>query len=195
MPHPNKTTLSWQRLFGLTILAIYFYVFMEWLFFVTKPSFMDTMPFGKKLEVFLLTGLVPVLLALACLVILRLLGLIPGPTRKFQVFQVIGAALPAFFAAALSLLLLENFTYTIFKFGIITSRGYARGVYGLLMVALGGAWYWKLFQHLKIRLPEVPGGQNPVSKIQTPVSQKVQSWLGVALIAISLGLVTLRMLS
>lgn len=36
----NKLTV-WARLFTLTSLAAYFYVFMEWLFFVAVPSFID----------------------------------------------------------------------------------------------------------------------------------------------------------
>ena len=43
---PNKHL--WQRLLLLTLFAAFFYVLMEWLFFVTKPSFMDLMTLWEK---------------------------------------------------------------------------------------------------------------------------------------------------
>lgn len=114
---------------------------MEWLFFATKPSFMDSMSFGYKLEILLLAGFVLVELTIPLLVILRILGLIPGPTQKRQVFPIIGAALPAFFYAITCLLLIDNLTYTLFKFGIVTSKGVFRGGYAILLIIMIAVWY------------------------------------------------------
>ena len=41
----------WGRIVGLTWLAVYFYMFMEWLFFVTKPSFMSSLPLSESVRV------------------------------------------------------------------------------------------------------------------------------------------------
>lgn len=61
---------SWTSLLAQTVLAAYAYAFMEWLFFATKPSFMDVLPIGKKSEIFFLTGLVLTALALPILLVL-----------------------------------------------------------------------------------------------------------------------------
>jgi hypothetical protein len=147
----DKPRLSWCSLLTQTVLAIYGYAFMEWLFFATKPSFMDSLPPGGKIELFLLTGLVLAAFALPCLALLRLLGWIPGPLQRWQVFLIIGAIIPALFAASTSLLLIDNFTYTIFKFGIVTSQGIVRGVYAVLAVVLLAAWYRQVLLNLKPR--------------------------------------------
>jgi hypothetical protein len=42
----------WIDLIVFTAGAAYFYVFMEWIFFVTKPSFMDLMSWVDKIEIF-----------------------------------------------------------------------------------------------------------------------------------------------
>ena len=37
------TSLKWNLLAALGVLSVYLYVFMEWLFFATKPSFMSAL--------------------------------------------------------------------------------------------------------------------------------------------------------
>lgn len=172
MPQPTRPRLSWLRLFTLAVLAAYAYAFMEWLFYATKPSFMDALPIVTKLEIFLLTGLALAMLALPCLAVLRVLGWVPGPSRKWQIFQVLAASIPALFVAGLSLLLIDNFTYTVFKFGVVTSTGIWRGVYALLALALLAAWY----RQTLIELHSPPAAW-----------QKVQSWLALVLLVASLG--------
>jgi arylsulfatase A-like enzyme len=127
-------SLSWVYLLALSILIVYFYVFMEWLFYVTKPSFMDLMPFGQKLAVFLLSGLVIVGACLPVLIVLFAISLVPFWSRYWKVFLWAGGLLPASFLAAAILILVDNFTYTIFKFGILTVQGVQRGIYGFLFV-------------------------------------------------------------
>src|SRR4030042_3058003 len=98
-------------------------------------------PIGKKLGLFLLTGLILAVLALAAVALLRILGLIPGPTRRWQVFQILAALVPAALAAGLSLLSIDNFTYTVFNFGIVTSQGGLRAGYAVLAAVLLILWY------------------------------------------------------
>ncbi|MBN2083675.1 MAG: sulfatase-like hydrolase/transferase [Anaerolineales bacterium] len=141
MPKNFDLRLSWRSLFTQTLLAAYAYVFMEWLFFATKSSFMDALAFGKKLELFLLTGLILAALALAAFALLRVLGLIPGPTMRGQAFPILAGLIPALLAAALSLLLIDNFTYTVFQFGIVTSQGALRAGYAVLSAVLLILWY------------------------------------------------------
>jgi arylsulfatase A-like enzyme len=154
-PTPESTgrRLSWRSLFIQTLLAAYAYAFMEWLFFATKPSFLDALPLLKKLEVFLLTGLILAALALALVALLRLPGLIPGPTRRGQVFPILAALVPALLLAAMSLLLIDNFTYTVFNFGIVTSQGALRAGYAVLAVVLLILWFRQVLLNANVREP------------------------------------------
>ncbi len=160
---------------------------MEWLFFATKPSFMDAMSFGYKLEILLLAGFVLVELTIPLLVILRILGLIPGPTQKWQVFQFIGAALPAFLYAITCLLLIDNFTYTLFKFGIVTSIGVFRGGYAILLIILFAVWYRQVIRMIRTSSVSTPGEIAPNSKPKAYSWQRFQVWLAISLLVLSLG--------
>jgi hypothetical protein len=171
------------------VLAAFAYVFMEWLFYATMPSFMDALPPGRKLEILLLVGFVLASIALAILIPLRLLGWIPGPTNRLQIFQWIAGIVPALFAAALSLLLIDNFTYTVFKFGIITSQGALRAGYAALAVLLLAFWYrWML---LHARRPAAPSG----GRARTAPLERAASVLAAALLAASLVLGAARYLT
>lgn len=114
---------QWLNLFILTALSIYAYVFMEWLFFVTKPSFMSTMAFGTKLSILLLTPLLPFIAAIACLATLATLALINQAPFQNDFLLMVARLIPATILASLLLLLIDNFTYTVLNFGIISSEG------------------------------------------------------------------------
>lgn len=144
----KNTHLAWLNLAAITTLAIFFFIFMEWLFFVTKPSFMDFIPFLTKLGILLLPGL---LLAAACLPPLALLfaaGRLPGLRKLNRAFLAAGALLPAAFLAFTALMMIDNFTYTVFKFGIVHSQGIGRGVYAALFLALFAASARWIIRHL-----------------------------------------------
>jgi phosphoglycerol transferase MdoB-like AlkP superfamily enzyme len=176
--------LSWSRLFTLSVLAAYAYAFMEWLFFTTMPSFMDALTFGDKFAVFLTTGLVLAGGALGILLPLRILGWIPGPTKRGKVFQRLGAFVPAAAAAALSLLMIDNFTYTVLKFGIITSQGVVRAGYGILAVSLLLLWYRRALQYAASGRRDRP-----------PSPEKAASVLAIGLLVASLAVGAFRILT
>jgi hypothetical protein len=184
-----KLSISWRSLFTQTLLAAYAYVFMEWLFFATKPSFMDPLSIGKKLELFLLAGLILAALALAPFVVFRILGLIPGPTRRVSLFQLFAALVPAWLAAALSLLLIDNFTYTLFHFGIVTSRGALRAGYAVLAVILLALWY----RQILIRAGSRPAGEtvpgNAVSQARQLRKPSISFGLGAGLFLAAVSIV------
>jgi hypothetical protein len=195
MPKSKRLSLSWRWLSTQSVLAVYIYVFMEWLFFATKASFMDAMPIWNKLEVLLLTGLILTLPVLLVLTVLRLLGLVPGPTRKAQVFQYVGALLPALFLAAISLLMIDNFTYTIFRFGIVTSRGFVRGVYAAVAIVLLALWYRQSLLNIRLRPLKKSAKENPAARSRSTTWQKLQAWLVLAVLAVSLTIGLVRGLS
>jgi hypothetical protein len=188
---------SWRSLFTQTLLAAYAYAFMEWLFFATKISFMDALPLGKKLEVFLLTGLILAALALAPVTVLRILGLIPGPTRRGQVFQLLAALIPALIAAALCLLLIDNFTYTVFNFGIVISQGALRAGYAVLSVVLLILWYRQVLIHANIQAPLRTRPEASAYRSRRPGFSAAPIGLGVglALAALSIVIGLIRLVS
>jgi len=191
----RKHHLSWRLLFSQTILAVYIYVFMEWLFFATKPSFMDAIPLGKKVELLLLTGLVPALAVLPVLIVLRIFGWIPGLLKRRQALLRLGAVLPSFVAAPLSLLLIDNFTNTIFQAGIVTSRNYVRAGYGVMAVVLLAAWYRQAIVNMRLRNTVRSAEANPEEKIRMATWQSAQLVLASVLLVVSLAIGAARVAS
>ncbi len=109
--------------------ALYAYIFMEWLFLATMPSFMSAMDLAEKLDIFFLAAF---LLGVPVVLIAAILGLF---SRKAA------AVVPALMLACLGLILFDNFTYTLFKIGIVTSTGAWRALYAVgFLGALALAW-------------------------------------------------------
>ena len=119
---------SWGRVFGLTCLAVCFYVFMEWLFFVTKPSFMSSLTLSESLLILAVSS-GPVLVAvLAPLVSSWMAGALLGCGFALAHFRVpglfhslwVGASLvlPAGVQALAAFLMVDNFTLTVLGWGI-----------------------------------------------------------------------------
>ena len=127
---------SWRSLFLLTISAILLYVFMEWLFIITKPSALDAVGFGIKIAILLFTCALMVSIAALLLAGLALINRLLSRVTKFNFTFIIGWILPAFVMASLALMLLDNFTYTLFTFGIVTSQGVLRAIYALIFLGL-----------------------------------------------------------
>jgi arylsulfatase A-like enzyme len=140
-PHTlPRQNLGW-RLFWLTVFASYFFVLMEWLFFATKPSFMDLMTAWQKIDLLLASGLLISVLALLPVLVVWGLSSLPGLKKISRIFYYAGAAVPASLLSITTLLLVDNFTYTLFRFGIVSTPGPTRIVYTLLFLALLVAWY------------------------------------------------------
>lgn len=125
------------RLLGLTIvnaiLVSFLYVLLEWIFFVTKQSFMDILGFGSKVQIFLLTGLVLAFITIAITVLIFLSDVLFSylltPFHRSLYYLPI-----AFVLACLGLLLLDNFTYTVFGFGVVTAHTLGRTIYALAFI-------------------------------------------------------------
>ncbi len=126
-PNPKPQTALY---FNLTVLAAFFHAFMEWLFFVTQSSSLSTLSWFEKIKVLLVTGgvvsLLPLLLLLALII----------PAREWKTPGYIPAALVLSLTA---LILLDNFTYTVAKFGVVSTTGTWRILYiiGLVVIFYG----------------------------------------------------------
>jgi hypothetical protein len=175
---PKQKILAWGNLITLTLWVIYFAVLMEWLYQVTKPSFMDFMPFVSKLGILMGSSLLLLLMVLPLFLVLFAASLLVGDPRFWKVFLWIGSILPAAFLASIALLLIDNFTYTLFHFGIITSRGIQRGIYAVIFAfLLGGSTSW-VVQKLR----------RQIARDRIPILLKGQLLSAAALLILSLPL-------
>lgn len=136
--HPilEKIPGNWASLFLVTVLSTFAYMTMEWIFIVTKPSFLDTFSSFEKLGALFFATAVTSLVVSILVTGLFLLSRIPALRRFEAVMFRLGALLPAGVFAAMFLLWIDNFTYTMFKAGIVYSTGIWRGAYALLFLLL-----------------------------------------------------------
>jgi hypothetical protein len=134
----------WKRLFTITILFAFLYIFMEWLFFVTMPSFMSIMHLQDKVMIFTLSGLIFSLFSLALLLAFILIEFLATIAQATKYTRYLGILIPTIILSSLVLLLIDNFTYTLFKFGISTSTGIVGGIYGALFILLNAYIYYRM---------------------------------------------------
>ena len=132
----SDSRIAWKGVLFQTIFFTFLYVFMEWLFIVTKPSFMTNMSFIDKIEILMFVGSLSAILSVLPLGFLLLLVRIPFVKKAEKLFYFIAIAVSAGIPSALVLILFDNFTYTIFHFGIVSTERIARGIYGIGFVIL-----------------------------------------------------------
>lgn len=145
----------YRRIFSYTVLAAAIFVLLEWIFLVTKPSFMDLLNWPAKLFIFLSSAMIVILAVLLVLAALVLLDWLADKSRLTDLFLDFLPWPPAVLLAAAFLLTLDNFTYTLFDFGIVTSGGIQRGLYALLFLAACLYFYLEFAKGLYT--PTTPG--------------------------------------
>lgn len=129
-----------------TAMMAFLYVFMEWLFIFTRPSYLQTIPFTEKLLTLVTSA---GLLTLVCFLLLSpfiLLGALIKKKTVTEIFSALVSLIPAFLLTSLALMLLDNFTYTVFHFGIVSTKGAGRAIYTTLYVVLGIYFYTRLIE-------------------------------------------------
>ncbi len=109
-------------------------VFMEWLFITTKPSFLSASSFVERISVLLVAFFLLAAFLLLCSVPALIISAIFP--RKIRIIAHLLALAPAAVLASLGLLLIDNFTYTVLKFGIVDSSGITRSIYLFLWLSL-----------------------------------------------------------
>jgi hypothetical protein len=117
---------SWKSLFLLTFVTAYAYIFNEWLFAVTKPSFMNGLGFTAQIQILLTVSALLASLCFLCLLPLAILSLNPLLNRHTAVLIKLGGVLPTMVGAALILIVVDNFTYTVFRWGVVSTQGWRR---------------------------------------------------------------------
>jgi hypothetical protein len=127
---------TWGNLTALTILVSHLYVLMEWLFFVTKESSLSRLRFWEAVQVLLISAGILSLITSAISAGLLTLGVLTQPLRGQTLFQAVGVIVPAAVLSVTALIMADNFTYTVFEFGIVTAQGFWRLAYALGFAAV-----------------------------------------------------------
>ncbi len=122
-----------------TVCYAFLFVFLEWLFLATKPSFLSTWPWLDRVLA-LLVAAIPFLAAALALHLLA--GVVAWSATRAGRPRLAAGALrlaPAVATGAIALLLVDNFTYTMFGWGIVRTTTATAIPYwiGLLLVV---AW-------------------------------------------------------
>jgi hypothetical protein len=124
---------------------------MEWLFFVTKPSFMSGMSIGREIGILMLSALG---LGFFPLLFVFLLGV---ADRSFQnkaetrFLLAIGSTVPTLILSTLVLLLIDNFTYTVFRVGVVSTERFPRAGYALLFIGIAACIYGWITRYVHTR--------------------------------------------
>jgi len=149
----------WKRLFYLTWLCVFFFVLMEWIFFITKPSFMNYMEPVNQFSLLLLTNLAFFLPTVPLFLILVLLSKTISNRNMKKVPVYLYVLIPSLFIAVAGMLILDNFTYTVFRFGIVSAQGPIRIVYLLGFVVLSFAIYRGIISTIRVTQNNVSFGR------------------------------------
>ncbi len=123
-----------------SILGLFLFLSLEWLFMVTKPSFFSALSWFERLRV-LFAALGVLLFPVLCLFILLVpvSRLAPWPHWRWT-----AALIPAVTLACTVLLLVDNFTYTLFDVGVKTIEPHWSGIYVLLLLTVAAIVFWRV---------------------------------------------------
>jgi arylsulfatase A-like enzyme len=125
----------WPTLAVVTFLSINLLVLMEWVFFVTKPSFLAVLDPGRRLVVLGLTPLPLLAVAVGLLIPLALIALLlrqrPGAARWVE---RVGKLVPAAILGSLFMLMVDNFSNTVLDWSLQRSAGFTRVVAVILVL-------------------------------------------------------------
>jgi hypothetical protein len=152
----------WSVIFFLTTTFVYLYTFMEWVFFVTKPSFMSGMSLWVQIGIFLLSAFGLTILALLPILLLGIMARLIRQESVSRFLIAIAVFIPALTISTLVLLLIDNFTYTVFQFGIVSTERLSRAAYGLLFLVVGVFAYYRISLYIRAR----KGKKYPVKRNQ-----------------------------
>jgi hypothetical protein len=154
----DSSKYSWTTLFGFTFLSVYVYILFEWIFTITKPSFLDLVPFSTKVGILFFTSAMVACLAFLAITIFFALSRLPWFRKSSKLFLALASFIPVWIIASMILILVDNFTFTLFSFGIVNTETIGRIIY---LVA-----YTFLFIFILAKVP----------KILSDISSVVDRW-------------------
>ena len=146
---PLRLVERTARSLVILVVASYFYMLMEWLFFATKPSFMSRLTMWEVFSIPVTTPLVLVAAGVPFWVAATLLLAAVRRVRLTPLFEWTLFLAPAAITAAAVLLLLDNFTYVLFGHNLGGVQGPGRYAYAALFsgVLVELAWSFERRSH------------------------------------------------
>ncbi len=133
----KKSSLSFKRTVVMIVSVATVWVFTEWLFFVTKQSFMTLYSPWEKVELLAGTALIMSILLLIGSLPLLAIGWLIDRFTKFKFTGTVLIFLPGILLLAMTaLLLFDNFTLTLFGWGIRNAHEPGAWAYRLLTIYL-----------------------------------------------------------
>ena len=129
-----------------TVLSSYLYVLMEWLFYFTKPSFLDNWTLLESFAVLLIAPLPLIVFSLIVLAPFFIYVSLTPASKISNAIVISSLAFPSTILAFIVFLLVENFTYTLWEFNIGNFQGLVRYFYALAVVAFAiwtGSVLWR----------------------------------------------------
>jgi len=131
-----KKNNQFQITITFTVLSCYLFVFMEWLFFFSKPSFLNNLTAFEHLFV-LLSSPLPIIIFLVIVLLPFVVLIFLSPDSKLsKLLGVCSLLVPSAVLAFLGFLMVENFTYTLWDFNVGSFPGNVRYVYAVGIAAL-----------------------------------------------------------
>jgi arylsulfatase A-like enzyme len=136
------------RTLTVAILAGLAYAGSEWLFFVTKPSALAEISIGHQLLVLWQTSAA---LGLIGIIVTAPASIAAAVTSRqlTRALCIAGMAWPAVAGTATLFLLVENFSYTLFRVSVLTVRTPVRVIYGVTLMALCVWLWWRLSRYIR----------------------------------------------
>lgn len=119
-------------------ITAFLYTLMEWIFVISKPSFINTSTLFEKLFVLInATALISIAAILALIPFIILYYCLRSKLVR-TILRFLLCLVPAFIMAAAILLLVDNTTYTLLDFGVVSTKDTPRLLYliGFILLTL-----------------------------------------------------------
>ena len=140
----QKNQSSLVTIACFTFLAFSLYLFGEWLFLVTKPSFLSALSWFERIRVLLGSlGVLFIPISSFFIFLLLISRLAPCP-----ILHWISALIPTILISCYTLLLVDNFTYIVYGFGVSTIEENLRILYYLLLIITTILFYKSILDRL-----------------------------------------------
>ena len=151
----NRIRSQWVQQYFHAAIAALIFVLSEWIFTVTKPSILTTTNLVQKFLVLYHGFIFFSTISFLFLILLGLISLLFKQKIR-ALFVNIGSIVPAAFLASTIILLIDNFTYTVFRVGILDSFNIKRALYALIFLIIF-YFCFKLFSLLlSLKIKRIP---------------------------------------
>ncbi|HJQ15002.1 MAG TPA: sulfatase-like hydrolase/transferase [Anaerolineales bacterium] len=131
IPRKTYNPPNGRALFSLTVLSACLYAAIEWLFFMTRPSPLSILALIDSVKILFVTAGTFTVISIALLAILSLPIVVVRNSNRRSQLLMFGATVPALLFSITALILFDNFMNAEFEVGILSSKGFLRGIYAL----------------------------------------------------------------